>query len=277
MSVADKLNYLNETKNLIKQSLIDNGAEISDTTTFREYADKINELSPKSFDISGLSLWFDATCNTRNGFDESKAYVEPLIVTPNDIESSVTYTTYYKSNTSGSWSGKLLDLGENGALKINHAYYNNPMTIEAVYRFSEISSTESVQRLWHAGVYTLCIFGLNSSEHAGRFWATGGGDELPLAKTDILYYTVFQYDTTNGVTVRIEPDGIVQNYPDAVLELPSTSSYFGIATPASTSSSFSSSTYSAGMQFGMVRCWNRILTDEEINRNYKEIKRKFEI
>lgn len=44
MATIDKLNYLNETKALIKDALNDLGAEITDSDTFRSYVSKINEI-----------------------------------------------------------------------------------------------------------------------------------------------------------------------------------------------------------------------------------------
>lgn len=44
MATIDKLNYVNETKELIKNALNDLGAEISDENTFRSYVGKINDL-----------------------------------------------------------------------------------------------------------------------------------------------------------------------------------------------------------------------------------------
>lgn len=41
MSVENKLEYLEGTKEAIKQALIDRGIEVSNTDTFRSYADKI--------------------------------------------------------------------------------------------------------------------------------------------------------------------------------------------------------------------------------------------
>ena len=43
-SINEKLNYINETKSLIKDKLNDLGSEIEDETTFREYAEKIEDL-----------------------------------------------------------------------------------------------------------------------------------------------------------------------------------------------------------------------------------------
>jgi len=43
-SINEKLNYINETKSLIKDKLNDLGSEIDNETTFREYAEKIEDL-----------------------------------------------------------------------------------------------------------------------------------------------------------------------------------------------------------------------------------------
>lgn len=45
MSTSDKLNYLIETKELIKEALIEQGVEVSDTDTFRSYANKVKSIS----------------------------------------------------------------------------------------------------------------------------------------------------------------------------------------------------------------------------------------
>ena len=43
-TTADKLNYLSETKDAIKQAIVDKGVTVDDSTTFREYADKIGSI-----------------------------------------------------------------------------------------------------------------------------------------------------------------------------------------------------------------------------------------
>lgn len=43
-SINEKINYINETKGLIKDKLNDLGSEIDNETTFREYAEKIEDL-----------------------------------------------------------------------------------------------------------------------------------------------------------------------------------------------------------------------------------------
>lgn len=44
-SVADKLSYLKETKNQIKNAIIQMGQDVSDTDTFRNYSEKISNIS----------------------------------------------------------------------------------------------------------------------------------------------------------------------------------------------------------------------------------------
>lgn len=43
-SITDKINYIKETKLLIKNAIIAQGVEVPDTTTFREYATKIDQI-----------------------------------------------------------------------------------------------------------------------------------------------------------------------------------------------------------------------------------------
>ena len=45
MSSLNKLNYLLETKRLIRQVIIEKGVEVSDSDSFRSYIDKISSIS----------------------------------------------------------------------------------------------------------------------------------------------------------------------------------------------------------------------------------------
>ena len=53
-TVTDKLNYLNETKQQIKQAIINKGQNINDEDTFRSYVEKINNID------SGILTELDA-------------------------------------------------------------------------------------------------------------------------------------------------------------------------------------------------------------------------
>lgn len=56
MSLADKLNYLGDTKGLIKDAIVNKGVEVSDTDTFRSYADKIKEIQVGADPIVNMRL-----------------------------------------------------------------------------------------------------------------------------------------------------------------------------------------------------------------------------
>ena len=45
MTTSDKMNYLNDTKQAIKQAIIDKGVDVSVSDTFRSYAEKISRIS----------------------------------------------------------------------------------------------------------------------------------------------------------------------------------------------------------------------------------------
>lgn len=56
-SLKVKLDYLNGTKHLIAEALKNNGVDITDTDTFRSYADKITELNTfKPLDICDITI-----------------------------------------------------------------------------------------------------------------------------------------------------------------------------------------------------------------------------
>lgn len=66
--IATKLAYLNETKSLIKQAIINKGVSISDTDSFRSYAVKISNINtsslPSEISTIGCRFWADAIDNT---------------------------------------------------------------------------------------------------------------------------------------------------------------------------------------------------------------------
>ena len=77
MATADKLNKLLETKQAIKQAIIDKGGTVSNTDTFASYATKISELTTKcsiikQTNLPQLSLTGDTTGMTK----ENKVFLD---------------------------------------------------------------------------------------------------------------------------------------------------------------------------------------------------------
>lgn len=56
MGLVQKLNYLLGTKEAIKEAIINKNVEISDTDTFRDYADKIDSINSNQGIITESSV-----------------------------------------------------------------------------------------------------------------------------------------------------------------------------------------------------------------------------
>ena len=87
MSIADKLNYLLETKKAIKNALIKKGVGVSDTDTFKSYADKIEGIQAGSSDVSE---YFTDTISASNSsyfgwITAIKKYIPQLNVNTNGL------------------------------------------------------------------------------------------------------------------------------------------------------------------------------------------------
>ena len=72
-TIAEKLAYLNNTKTAIKNAIIDKGVTVEDTDTFREYADKIAEISSGGSIIDRTYIF--------NGEDTTPAWNTDLVGT----------------------------------------------------------------------------------------------------------------------------------------------------------------------------------------------------
>lgn len=100
MSIENELIQLGETKNLIKNAIINKGVEVDSTTPFREYADKIAEISGGgSKEING------AIAATPNPWDS------PLNITDDLVASNFTQSGYIVA--------KPLDITYTNSMEIN--------------------------------------------------------------------------------------------------------------------------------------------------------------
>lgn len=84
-TTEDKLRYLIDTKNIIKQSIIDKGVTISDSDTFRSYADKISSIQAGGSVTTGefvcRAIDYDGTILKEEHLDAGETFTLPSLPT----------------------------------------------------------------------------------------------------------------------------------------------------------------------------------------------------
>ena len=111
-NINNKLDYLDETKQLIKQAIIEKGQEVSDEDTFRSYVDKIS-------DIETGNDTKDATATSNDILYPETAYISNGKVTGNIMPTYSSNTTLSQTNTiSRSLSYSLLDINYDAKIAI---------------------------------------------------------------------------------------------------------------------------------------------------------------
>ena len=94
-TIAEKLTYLNDTKTAIKNAVVAKGVSVSDTDTFRSYADKIGQISGGSAPVTKYGVSID---NLLGNVDADGNYVkptEPFVLNLSGVKSMPSYGMCY--------------------------------------------------------------------------------------------------------------------------------------------------------------------------------------
>lgn len=129
MSTADKLNKLLETKQAIKQAIIDKGVDVSDNTVFAEYPAKINAIEgANDIDLSNYVTKDELPPIRVIGSDNPD---EPYVLTGNEFTDEE-----YEND----WVGAV--------------YFNN---VKVLYRNEATPEGDVWDRIFSNGLYSVCL------------------------------------------------------------------------------------------------------------------------
>lgn len=129
MSIANKMNHLLETKNQIKAAIKEKGVEVSNTDTFRSYANKILEISSSGTNEDGLSAMRKVNNKLYLNFlfYSFPSIFFPLIVADaNDLMQKVSNTVleWVRNNNLENISDIQYTFAQWNAGNSNYVYYN---------------------------------------------------------------------------------------------------------------------------------------------------------
>lgn len=146
MSTANKLTYLNTTKQKLKQAINNIGGEVTDETTFREYTNQLQEVYdrlPKTAYAEGSNITLENTLKGKLDFEDG-------IVGIGDIKQEIDLTE--NNLTSQSANGLTITVNTDKSITINGtASADTKINILN----NTIGSTAATERTVEAGTYQL--------------------------------------------------------------------------------------------------------------------------
>ena len=224
---------------------------------------------------AGICFWIDGQYNTRAGKDNTKTYLENLCW--NNIQSNVDGNLEYFTNTNQNvWDGDYLKLG-------TYAYYpwvfNQNVTLEATIKISE---TQHAARMVFSTAYRSGFYLQINSANKVVFGFRQGDKYINITSDIELEYNKPYYI---GATLDTHSNKAVLNVfsidknekKTTVIEsalVNATGANSGVGTQAMSGTAMNGERWD-GLSIGMIRCWNRALTDSEIQENYEDCKKRF--
>lgn len=130
-TTAEKLQYLNETKGMIKTAIKDKGVEIADTDTFRSYVDKIGEIPTTVVEEVVKSEKYGMTMDSFLGDVDENGVIQASTIPANVVVTGAT------------------DVGES---VFDHTFSNNVNVESVVFQdITKLSNSNSFKECFYSG------------------------------------------------------------------------------------------------------------------------------
>ena len=222
---SNKLNYLNETKEIIKQAIIDKGVDVSDTDTFRSFADKIEAIQSGGGDLP-LNLLIGSKwtqINVNESFSKIILYFEAR---PASAQTYFEYLYYGANGTVTTSKGKggprLVQSLGGLKIKLRDEYEATEYTIvrewDAYNRNYKIYLQQGNTKVYQKVDYNILELQDKTITENGKYTAPLGYDGLGTVTVNIEGKEDLTAELTAQDVALTELEEAVNNLPDAVPE-----------------------------------------------------------
>lgn len=240
------------------------------------YTNNDNSISPDR--LHGLVLWIDGQCSTRLGDDKKFTAMQDIIFP--FINGQGSNGGYTELAIQGNiWDGDFLEL--NTYAQYPHTGQSNVLTVESVFKVTkELDGPRTVLGCHYgAGWY----FAVSAGRHPyfraydsdANAYAQAYNPELTL-EIGKAYYAIMTYSSSGEITLEVKELGDKVTATMGAYKKLSTSYPTTMGTQTSTTNSANGELWD-GLAVAMGRVWYRVLTDEEIEANYQDCKKRFNL